>query len=214
MFLIYSLPILFLVYYLYTHLTSPLSKLPGPFYTNLTPLPLIYAEFTGTRRLYIDNLHNTYGPAIRIAPNECSFASYEAMKEIYTSGGSGYDRTEFYELFMQFGHKTLFSMPPRGEHSQRKRILADRYANSNIMRQETIEGLRGRAKRFLENCLGEDGGDADVYVSLFLLCLSDVHGWWKKVEVVLMCDVGAFALFCFGWCVSAFVRASWYEFAI
>jgi hypothetical protein len=57
-------------------------------------------------------------------------------------------------------------MPPRGEHSQRKRILADRYANSNVMRPETIEGLRGRAKRFLENCLKEDGGDADVYVSL------------------------------------------------
>ena len=57
-------------------------------------------------------------------------------------------------------------MPPRGEHSQRKRILADRYANSNVMRPETIEGLRGRAKRFLENCLEEGGGDADVYVSL------------------------------------------------
>jgi hypothetical protein len=57
-------------------------------------------------------------------------------------------------------------MPPRGEHSQRKRILADRYANSNVMRPETIEGLRGRAKRFLENCLKECGGDADVYVSL------------------------------------------------
>jgi hypothetical protein len=64
-------------------------------------------------------------------------------------------------------------MPPRGEHSQRKRILADRYANSNIMRPATIEGLRGRAKRFLENCLAEDGGDADVYVRL--IPLSDLH---------------------------------------
>lgn len=92
------------------------------------------------------------------------------MKEIYTSGGSGYDRTEFYELFMQFGTKTLFSMPPRGEHSQRKRILADRYANSNILRTETVEALRGRAKRFLENCMKEDGGDADVYVSFWHGC--------------------------------------------
>jgi hypothetical protein len=25
--------------------------------------------------------------------------------------------------------------------------------------------LRARAKRFLKNCLGENGGDADVYVS-------------------------------------------------
>ena len=46
-------------------------------------------------------------------------------------------------------------------------MLADRYANSNVMREETIEGLKGRAKKFLENCLREDGGDADVYVSPF-----------------------------------------------
>ena len=56
-------------------------------------------------------------------------------------------------------------MPPRGEHSKRKRVLADRYANSNVMREETVGALKGRAGKFLENCLREDGGDADVYVS-------------------------------------------------
>ncbi|KAG9570747.1 cytochrome P450, partial [Aureobasidium melanogenum] len=86
MFLIYLLPILFIVYFLYTRLTSPLSKLPGPFYTNLTPLYLIYQEFSGNRRTYIDSLHASYGPVIRISPNECSFSSYQAMKQIYTSG--------------------------------------------------------------------------------------------------------------------------------
>ncbi|KAI4716704.1 putative cytochrome P450 [Aureobasidium sp. EXF-10727] len=171
MFLIYLLPILFILFFLYTCLKSPLSKLPGPFYTKLTPLYLIYKEFTGQRRLYIDSLHSAYGPIIRISPTECTFASYEAMKEIYTSGGSGYDRTEFYELFMQFGTKTLFSMPPRGEHSQRKRLLADRYANSNILRPETVDGLTKRAKRFLENCLREEGADADVYVHLHCFAL-------------------------------------------
>lgn len=59
--------------------------------------------------------------------------------------------------------RTLFSMPPRAEHSQRKRILADRYANTNIMRPEMIKGLEDRAKLFLEKCLAET--DPDVYVS-------------------------------------------------
>ncbi|KAG9517829.1 cytochrome P450, partial [Aureobasidium melanogenum] len=86
MFLIYLLPILFIVYFLYTRLTSPLSKLPGPFYTTLTPLYLIYQEFSGNRRTYIDSLHASYGTVIRISPNECSFSSYQAMKQIYTSG--------------------------------------------------------------------------------------------------------------------------------
>ncbi|KEQ92507.1 hypothetical protein AUEXF2481DRAFT_7592 [Aureobasidium subglaciale EXF-2481] len=171
MFLVYLIPFLATVYFVYTRLASPLAKLPGPTYTIFTPLYLIYNEFTGNRRVYIDDLHTIYGRVVRIGPNEVSFASYEAMKEIYTSGGSGFDRTEFYELFMQFGTKTLFSMPPRGEHSQRKRILADRYANTNIMRPETIDALTERAKQFLENCLAENGGDADVYVHLHCFAL-------------------------------------------
>ncbi|KAI5271029.1 putative cytochrome P450 [Aureobasidium subglaciale] len=171
MFLVYLIPFLATVYFVYARLASPLAKLPGPIYTIFTPLYLIYNEFTGNRRVYIDKLHTIYGSVVRIGPNEVSFASYEAMKEIYTSGGSGFDRTEFYELFMQFGTKTLFSMPPRGEHSQRKRILADRYANTNIMRPETIDALTERAKQFLENCLAENGGDADVYVHLHCFAL-------------------------------------------
>ncbi|KAG2170506.1 hypothetical protein VTO58DRAFT_107481 [Aureobasidium pullulans] len=171
MFLIYLVPLLSLTYFLYTRLTSPLAKLPGPLYTLFTPLYLIYNEFTGNRRLYIHSLHTIHGPIVRLGPNEISFASYEAMKEIYTSGGSGFDRTEFYELFMQFGTKTLFSMPPRGEHSKRKRILADRYANTNVMRPETIEALTVRARQCLQNCLAEDGGDADVYVHLHCFAL-------------------------------------------
>lgn len=60
-------------------------------------------EFTANRRLYIHRLHQKYGTVVRLGPNEVSFLSLEAIKEIYTSGGSGYDRTEFYTLFMQFG---------------------------------------------------------------------------------------------------------------
>ena len=59
-------------------------------------------EFAGKRREYIHELHRKYGPVVRLGPNEVSFTSLEAMKEIYASGGSGYDKTEFYTLFKQF----------------------------------------------------------------------------------------------------------------
>jgi hypothetical protein len=88
---------------------SPLAKLPGPFYTRLTSVILIWKEVTSQRRTYIHTLHENYGPIVRIGPNEVSFTSLEAVKEIYQSGGSGYDKTEFYGLFMQFGERTMFS---------------------------------------------------------------------------------------------------------
>lgn len=161
---LYSLLCLLLALFVFIRLRSPITKLPGPKYTIFTAAWLKVMEFGGQRRLYIHDLHLKYGPVVRLGPNEASFSSVEAMKEIYTSGGSGFDRTEFYDLFMQFGTRTLFSTPPKGPHSQRKRILADRYANTNIMRPETIQGLQDRARSFLKNCLSAPDGFVDVYV--------------------------------------------------
>lgn len=95
--------LLLLSFKLFQAITSPLAKIPGPRYSILTPVYLMLQEFTSKRRLYIHRLHQKYGPVVRLGPNEVSFTSLEALKEIYTSGGSGYDRTEFYTLFKQFG---------------------------------------------------------------------------------------------------------------
>ncbi len=88
---------------------SPLARIPGPFYSIFTDLWLMRQEFTSSRRLYIHQLHKEYGSVVRLGPNEVSFTSLEASKEIYASGGSGYDKTEFYTLFMQFGARWVLS---------------------------------------------------------------------------------------------------------
>jgi hypothetical protein len=87
---------------IYRALFSPLSKVPGPKYTLFSEIYLMIKEFSGKRREYIHELHKRYGPVVRLGPKEASFTSLEAMKEIYSSGGSGYDKTEFYTLFKQF----------------------------------------------------------------------------------------------------------------
>ena len=84
---------------------SPLTKIPGPTYTSFTNFYLMVQEFTSNRRPYIHLLHQKYGPAVRLSPNEVSFTSLDALNEVYTSRGSGYDKTGFYTLFMQFKTK-------------------------------------------------------------------------------------------------------------
>ena len=159
---------------IFKSLSSPLARLPGPYYSIFTALFLKYKEFSRQRRVYIHDLHNAYGPVVRLGPNELSFATADAVKEIYQSGGSGYDRTELYDLFMQFDTRTLFSTPPRAGHSQRKRILADKYANTNIMKPEHLAGLRGRAKIFLQNCTSTTDGEVDIYGQLHCYALDGV----------------------------------------
>ncbi|TVY85498.1 Pisatin demethylase [Lachnellula suecica] len=173
-----SLPILglmaFLLWLTYTltkALLSPLTKLPGPFYTHLTPLYLMLQEFTSRRRTYIHALHQKYGPVVRLGPNEVSCMSADAVKEIYTSGGSGYDRTEFYSLFMQFGVRTMFSTLWKGDHSQKKRHIAGQYANTNIMRPSVVGGIQERADAFVEKCVETGKRSLDIYVYLHCYAL-------------------------------------------
>ncbi|KAL6252557.1 hypothetical protein RBB50_000276 [Rhinocladiella similis] len=155
---------------------SPLAKVPGPWYTIFTSVVLKYKEFTHGRRLYIHELHQRYGPVVRLSPDEVSFATVDAIKEIYMSGGSGYDKTPFYSLFTQFNTRTLFSTLIRGDHSYMKRYLADRYANSNIMKPDILLGISEHVKDFLVQCTKacSSQGYADIYIFLHCFALDGV----------------------------------------
>ncbi len=95
-----GLPLLCLA--IYRLWLSPLARLPGSTLCALTRLPLMYHEFTAQRRMFIHALHLKYGPIVRVAPDEVSFATREAVKEVYATGGSGYDKSDFYQLFSNF----------------------------------------------------------------------------------------------------------------
>jgi hypothetical protein len=88
---------------LIVRLRSPLASLPGPRLGLLTPWYLRYYELRGKRTEFVHEMHQEYGNAVRVAPNEVVFSSLDAMKEIYLSKGSGFDKTSFYNLFSQFG---------------------------------------------------------------------------------------------------------------
>ena len=107
--------ILSIAFYIGQGLFTPLAKIPGPWYTQFTSLWIKYQEFTANRRVSVNLLHRRYGPVVRLGPNEISFTSLDAIKEIYASGGSGHDKTEFYSLFKQFKIKTMFSTLSRDE---------------------------------------------------------------------------------------------------
>lgn len=98
------------LFYIWKCISSPLWAAPGPFLSRFTPFMLRWNEFNANRTLYIHSLHLKYGPVVRIAPNEMSFSSYEAVKEIYGSKGSGYDKSTFYDLFTVFGRRQVLEL--------------------------------------------------------------------------------------------------------
>jgi hypothetical protein len=54
------------------------------------------------------------------------------------------------------------------QHSQRKRELADRYAMTNILREEHVAAIKDRAKAFVSRCVASTKS-VDVYVRLLYL---------------------------------------------
>lgn len=51
------------------------------------------------------------------------------------------------------------------QHAKRKRILADRYANSNVMKSASVAGVQERSSKFVRRCVSSPGGVADIFVS-------------------------------------------------
>ncbi|TBU21998.1 cytochrome P450 [Dichomitus squalens] len=155
---------------------DPLARLPGPPICAITRLPLMYHEFSGSRRLFIHGLHMKYGPVVRIAPNEVSFATRQAMKEIYTSGGSGYDKTSFYSLFQHFGTKNMFSTLEKDEHAAVKKQFAERYSKLHVMKPDVSSVIQQTVDAFVTRATEHVGASVDIYDLLHCFGLDGVTG--------------------------------------
>ncbi|KAI1498014.1 cytochrome P450 [Biscogniauxia marginata] len=73
-------PILRGIYNIYFH---SLSKTPGPYTWSASRLPFVYSLLKGTIVSDIERLHRKYGPVLRIAPDEVTFAQTEAWNDIF-----------------------------------------------------------------------------------------------------------------------------------
>ncbi|OCH89927.1 cytochrome P450 [Obba rivulosa] len=146
---------------------SPLTSLPGPKFTILSSSWLIYKEFTGQRRKWLHQLHLQYGPIVRISPDEVSFASWDALKEIYITGGTGYDKTSFYDLFSNLGTRNMFSTLDRSTHADLKKRFVDKYNKSSIMQPNLVSVFRDRAEEFMAKCTENDSADIYIYLHCY-----------------------------------------------
>ncbi|KAJ6102214.1 cytochrome P450 [Penicillium sp. IBT 16267x] len=70
----------------WTLLFTPTARVPGPKSFAWTKWRLAYEDCKGTRTRTIHRLHETYGPMVRVGPNEVSFNTLAALRQIYGAG--------------------------------------------------------------------------------------------------------------------------------
>ncbi|KAJ5938143.1 hypothetical protein N7454_004485 [Penicillium verhagenii] len=119
-----------LLHTVYKGFVSPLRRIPGPRLSNFTRLPLKLATITGNQVYYIHELHQQYGPIVRISPSEVSVSYLPDVKEIHRIG-SGFLKTEWYGTFTR-GREGVFSMRDVKKHADRRRLFARPFSKSAL----------------------------------------------------------------------------------
>lgn len=118
-------------YVLIPAVLSPLAKIPNAHFT--APIfPFwswsITRHSSGTRAIYA--AHKRKGSIVRLAPNEISVCTPDALRTIYTGG---YEKHTWYQhAFVNYGKRNMVSMLDRSSHSIQKRMISNVYSRSYI----------------------------------------------------------------------------------
>ncbi|THX67361.1 putative P450 monooxygenase [Aureobasidium pullulans] len=144
---------------------NPKSKIPGPKSYALTKWRLALEDFQGTRTVTIHALHQKYGPIVRVGPNEIHFNSLNALRTIY-GAGSGFERTWFYRMFDAYGRQNLFTFHSVKEHSDRKKLVANAYSKSLMLKGPAAAMVQEKVSQYL--ALIKEQGDQphEIFSSL------------------------------------------------
>ncbi|KAK9781105.1 putative Fatty acid synthase beta subunit hexB [Seiridium cardinale] len=126
-------PVGIAIYRLYLH---PLSRYPGPRWWAVSRAPWLRSTVKGTILFDLQSLHEQYGPVVRVAPDEISYVTAEAIKTIYQSN------PEFSKDPMHlppFHNGTPGILAADHEHHRRyRRLLSGAFSDKGIRVQQPM----------------------------------------------------------------------------
>lgn len=129
-----------MVYNIYFH---PLSHIPGPLLARGSGLPYIIHIRNGTMIPWLQELHQQYGDAVRVAPSEISFISGEtAWQDIY-GFHTGKNRKGPYLKDQTWLAKPVNNVYPiinagEADHARGRRNLSHAFSDKALREQEGI----------------------------------------------------------------------------
>ncbi|TFK32486.1 cytochrome P450 [Crucibulum laeve] len=109
----------------------PLASYPGPYLWRASSLFLGRLSFSGRRHLVLDDLHNQYGPFLRIGPNQLSVNTTSSNIMIYGAA----THMEKDDSYITPGHldalALFFKSKSRDFQAERKRIWTQAFTSSS-----------------------------------------------------------------------------------
>ncbi|KAL4744633.1 hypothetical protein BDW72DRAFT_199403 [Aspergillus terricola var. indicus] len=143
------------IYNLFFH---PLSHIPGPWLAAATYLPEFYHDVVrgGRYTRQIQQMHEQYGPIVRINPHELHCNDHRFINEIYASGTRKRDKPVHQVTGSEAAVHATFSTIDHDIHRMRRNALAKFFSRAQVLRLEPT--VRGLAERLCDKMLRTEKG--------------------------------------------------------
>ncbi|KAI1126216.1 benzoate 4-monooxygenase cytochrome P450 [Nemania abortiva] len=128
------------VYNVFFH---PLRKFPGPWINKISIIPYLRSVFRGKQAYELLKLHGKYGHVVRYGPNELSFSSAQAWKDIYGSrpGHQIFVKGRWYErlsIYASQGVRSLVTEPDPSKHAAMIRVFGGAFSRGFLNEMEPM----------------------------------------------------------------------------
>ena len=125
------------IYNLFFH---PLAKIPGPVLMAVTDIPFLYYRAQGAWPHKVKELHDRYGPVVRITDDDVSFITPAAAKTIYghrAAGQETYQKDHKVYRPSSTGHTSIL-IANDADHRRQRRLLAHAFSEKALRGQEDV----------------------------------------------------------------------------
>lgn len=164
------------IYRLYFH---PLSKYPGPLLWSVSRFPYAYNLATGALPHRILEIHEKYGPIVRLAPYELSFTTEDAWADIYgkQQGKPQLQKDQCQMYLAPNEAKGILTEPNDASHGRMRRVFKIAFKNLDV-----DHFRRNFSHAFSEKTLRESEHILQKYFDKLILKLRENVG--KPVDMV------------------------------
>ncbi|KAI8321540.1 cytochrome P450, partial [Martensiomyces pterosporus] len=139
-------------------LVSPLRRLPGPWYTNITGLVRRYYAWKHKEHEYYMRLFDKYGPLVRASPDRVGVGEVGDFKKIMSSHSM--TKTQMYTDFAAVGENIFTTRNPEFNKARRRQI-GPAFTAPSIRRMEFLVMADGvdRLCQLLDSQIAATGSD-------------------------------------------------------
>ncbi|KAI0908007.1 cytochrome P450 [Ustulina deusta] len=143
---------------------DPLAKIPGPWYTKWTNVVLAIRTLAGEGPIYVDHLHEKYGPVVRVGPNQVDVSDIAAIKKIHRVKAD-FVKTDFY-LGVGYKRETLVNTQDIEFHRRHRKLL------SQPMSESSLKAMEPQIEEKVHMTIERMGQEMKTREAV------DVHKWW------------------------------------